>query len=114
MGYQRRVHGDCIVCKLSTSCIKLLSCFCLLVTSSLFHHRLSILLQPLLRITTLTLTAETTTGVFLSAEVCSNPAGGDKGPTVPEELGVRGAELLMEEIFRGDVQTVLVKVWLPC
>merc|ERR1712013_557863 len=49
----------------------------------------------------LTLTAETTTGVFLSAEICSNPAGGGMGPTVPEELGVRGAELLMEEIFRG-------------
>ena len=49
----------------------------------------------------LVLTAETNTGTFLSAEVCSNPAGGGEGPTVPEELGVRGAQLLMEEIFRG-------------
>jgi len=49
----------------------------------------------------LVLTAETNTGAFLSAEVCSNPAGGGEGPTVPEELGVRGAQLLMEEIFRG-------------
>jgi len=49
----------------------------------------------------LVLTAETNTGTFLSAEVCSNPAGGGDGPTVPEELGVKGAQLLMEEIFRG-------------
>merc|ERR1711915_892221 len=49
----------------------------------------------------LVLTAETTTGSFLSAEVCSNPAGSDLGPTVPEELGVQGAQLLLEEIFRG-------------
>jgi len=49
----------------------------------------------------LILTAETNTGVFLSAEVCSNAAGGGDGPTVPEELGVKGAQLLMEEIFRG-------------
>jgi len=49
----------------------------------------------------LTLTAETTTGNFLTAEVCSNPAGGGQGPTVPEELGVAGAKALLEEIFRG-------------
>jgi len=49
----------------------------------------------------LVLTAETNTGVFLSAEVSSNPAGSGLGPTVPEELGVQGAHLLMEEIFRG-------------
>jgi len=49
----------------------------------------------------LVLTAETNTGVFLSAEVCSNPAGSDQGPSVPEELGVQGAHLLMEEVFRG-------------
>lgn len=49
----------------------------------------------------LTLTAETTTGCFLTAEVCSNPAGGNQGPTVPEELGLEGAKLLLEEIFRG-------------
>ena len=49
----------------------------------------------------LTLTAETTTGCFLTAEVCSNPAGGSLGPTVPEELGTSGARALLEEIFRG-------------
>jgi len=49
----------------------------------------------------LVLTAETNTGVFISAEVCSNPAGSDQGPSVPEELGVQGAHQLMEEIFRG-------------
>jgi len=49
----------------------------------------------------LTLTAETTTGCFLTAEVCSNPAGGGEGPTVPEELGIQGSRLLLEEIFRG-------------
>jgi len=48
----------------------------------------------------LTLTAETTTGVFLSAEVCSNPAGSGS-PSVPEELAARGAKMLLEEIFRG-------------
>jgi len=48
----------------------------------------------------LTLSAETTTGVILSAEVCSNPAGSGS-PTVPEELGVLGAKMLLEEIFRG-------------
>jgi len=49
----------------------------------------------------ITLTAETTTGCFLTAEVCSGPAGGAGGPTVPEELGRRGARALLEEIFRG-------------
>jgi len=49
----------------------------------------------------LTLTAETTTGCFLTAEVCSNPAGSGDGPTLPEDLGTRGARTLLEEIFRG-------------
>ena len=44
----------------------------------------------------LTLTAETTTGCFLTAEVCSNPAGSGDGPTLPEELGTRGARSLLE------------------
>jgi len=48
----------------------------------------------------LTLSAETNTGVILSAEVCSNPSGSGS-PTVPEELGVLGAKMLLEEIFRG-------------
>ncbi len=50
----------------------------------------------------LVLTAETTTGTFLSAEVVSKPAGG-KGlePTVPEDLALKGAHELLEEIYRG-------------
>jgi len=47
----------------------------------------------------LTLTAETTTGSFLSAEVCSGEAGG--GTTVPEDLGLDGARRLLEEVYRG-------------
>lgn len=51
----------------------------------------------------LTLTAETTTGVFLSAEVSSNPVGSEtkREPTVPEDLGLTGAHALLEEIYRG-------------
>lgn len=51
----------------------------------------------------LTLTAETTTGVFLNAEVSSNPVSSEikKEPTVPEDLGVSGAHALLEEIYRG-------------
>lgn len=54
----------------------------------------------------LVLTAQTTTGAVLSAEVTSNPAGGgaeggvEGGPTVPEELAREGAHALLEEIFR--------------
>ena len=50
----------------------------------------------------LTLTAETTTGVFLSAEVSSNPVGSEtkREPTVPEDLGQTGAHALLEEIYR--------------
>ncbi len=55
----------------------------------------------------LTLTAETTTGAALSAEVFSSSSSSDGGgdrvrePTVPEELGVRGAHALLEEVYRG-------------
>ena len=50
----------------------------------------------------LTLTAETTTGVFLNAEVSSNPVSSEikKEPTVPEDLGLSGAYALLEEIYR--------------
>eukprot|EP00095_Tigriopus_kingsejongensis_P008925 maker-scaffold199_size265817-snap-gene-0.14 protein:Tk08925 transcript:maker-scaffold199_size265817-snap-gene-0.14-mRNA-1 annotation:"rna 3 -terminal phosphate cyclase-like protein" len=48
----------------------------------------------------LTLTAETTTGAFLSAEVCSE-AKGSENVSIPEDLGVEGAKLLLEEIYRG-------------
>ena len=49
----------------------------------------------------LSLTAETTTGVFLCAEVSSDPAGNKKEPTVPEDLGIKGAHALLEEVYRG-------------
>jgi len=45
------------------------------------------------------LTAETTTGVMLSAEACSNPSG--SGVSVPEDLGLLAAQRLLEEIYRG-------------
>ena len=50
----------------------------------------------------LTLTAETTTGVFLNAEVSSKPVGleANREPTVPEDLGIAGAHALLEEIYR--------------
>ena len=51
----------------------------------------------------LTLTAETTTGAFLSAEVISKTvdnSGPKKEPTVPEDLGVQGAYALLEEVYR--------------
>lgn len=48
----------------------------------------------------LVLTAETTTGVVLSAEGSSNPKGhGD--PVIPEELGKETSSNLLEEIFNG-------------
>ncbi|XP_077982043.1 RNA 3'-terminal phosphate cyclase-like protein, partial [Glandiceps talaboti] len=47
----------------------------------------------------LSLVAETTEGVFLSAEMASNQQG--ESPTVPEDLGMDTAKLLLEEIYRG-------------
>ncbi|XP_076115690.1 RNA 3'-terminal phosphate cyclase-like protein [Mytilus galloprovincialis] len=47
----------------------------------------------------LTLVAETLNGTFLTAEVVSNPKG--TGPSVPEDVGINGAKLLLEEIYRG-------------
>ena len=51
------------------------------------------------------LSAETTTGAVLSAEIASKPAsktdGGPRQPTVPENLGLDAAKFLLEEIFRG-------------
>jgi len=48
----------------------------------------------------LVLTAETNSGVMLSAEICSNPAG-SKTVSIPEDLGIEGATRLLEEIYRG-------------
>ncbi|KAJ9585822.1 hypothetical protein L9F63_020524 [Diploptera punctata] len=49
----------------------------------------------------ITLVAESTTGVFWSAEAMSNPAGSKAPPSVPEEIGKQAAFLLLEEIYRG-------------
>ncbi|PSN55155.1 RNA 3'-terminal phosphate cyclase-like protein [Blattella germanica] len=51
-----------------------------------------------------TLVAESTTGVFWSADAMSNPAGSGE-PSVPEEIGRQAAFLLLEEIFRGGCVT---------
>ena len=48
----------------------------------------------------LTLVAETINGAFLCAETASNPKGSEEAPTVPEDLGVNTAKLLLEEIYR--------------
>ena len=47
----------------------------------------------------LTLTAETTTGVMLSAEYCNGHVAEQRA--VPEDVAERAAHLMMEEIFRG-------------
>lgn len=51
----------------------------------------------------LILIAETTNGNIFSSEITSNPSSTEKktDPTVPEDLAVEGAHLLLEEIFRG-------------
>ncbi|XP_039255608.2 RNA 3'-terminal phosphate cyclase-like protein [Styela clava] len=46
------------------------------------------------------LTAETTTGVVLAVENSSNPKGQGE-PVIPEELGTKTANDLLEEIFNG-------------
>jgi len=47
----------------------------------------------------LTLTAETTTGVMLTAEYCNGHV--KESRAVPEDIAEKAAHLLMEEIFRG-------------
>src|SRR3569832_2885997 len=50
----------------------------------------------------LILSAESTSGVILSSECCLNysaPSGA--GKELPEDLGTRGAAMLLEEIRRG-------------
>ncbi|KAK2179271.1 hypothetical protein NP493_500g00016 [Ridgeia piscesae] len=49
----------------------------------------------------LVLVAETINGTFLGAEVAANPRGSKNGPTVPEDLGIQAANVLMEEVYRG-------------
>jgi hypothetical protein len=55
------------------------------------------------------LIAETTEGVFYGAESVSNPQFSDKGPSVPEDLGLLTAKLLLEEIFRVIQEVYLIK-----
>lgn len=64
----------------------------------------------------LVLSAETTTGVFLTAEVSSRPltskeAPQKEPPTVPEDLGVQGAHLLLDEVFRCDATTMTLAIF---
>lgn len=49
----------------------------------------------------LTLTAESTTGILLSAECCLDAANDARGTFLPEDLGVRGAAMLLDEIRKG-------------
>lgn len=49
----------------------------------------------------ISLVAETINGVFLTAEVASNPAGSGREPSIPEDLGKEAAHFLLEEIYRG-------------
>ena len=50
----------------------------------------------------MTLTAETTTGTFLSADVCSQPKSEQEsgGVSVPEELAEECVKRLLEEVYR--------------
>jgi RNA 3'-terminal phosphate cyclase-like protein len=47
------------------------------------------------------LVAETTAGVFYTADAVSNPQGSEVGPSVPEDIGEQAAFRLLEEIYRG-------------
>nr|CAG4651815.1 EOG090X05X4 [Triops cancriformis] len=47
------------------------------------------------------LTAETANGTMLSAEACSVVPGPDQAPSLAEDIGVKGAQALLEEIYRG-------------
>mmetsp|Transcript_7756 Transcript_7756/g.11851 ORF Transcript_7756/g.11851 Transcript_7756/m.11851 type:complete len:376 (-) Transcript_7756:2847-3974(-) len=48
----------------------------------------------------LILTAESTTGILLSAECCFDPKQ-ERGSELPEDLGQRGAAMLLEEVRRA-------------
>lgn len=55
----------------------------------------------------LCLVAETTNGSFYTAEACSNARDGEGqgglsgAPSVPEDIGLEAASLLLDEVFRG-------------
>lgn len=62
------------------------------------------------------LTAETTTGVFYTCDNHSNIPSPDIEPSVPEDLGIHAANLLLEEIYRGGCASSsyqsLVALWM--
>nr|CAG4643950.1 EOG090X05X4 [Lepidurus arcticus] len=47
------------------------------------------------------LTAETVNGTMLTAEACSLTPGPDQPPSLAEDVGLKGAQALLEEIYRG-------------
>lgn len=49
----------------------------------------------------ITLCAETTKGAFLCAEACSHPQGSTEGRVAADDLGIKAARNLLEEIYRG-------------
>ncbi|XP_055334450.1 RNA 3'-terminal phosphate cyclase-like protein [Paramacrobiotus metropolitanus] len=49
----------------------------------------------------ITLIAESTTGVRYAIDVASSVPGSGRPPSVPEDLGEKAADLLLEEIYRG-------------
>lgn len=52
----------------------------------------------------LTLVAETINGTFLCGEACSMPKGSQElrnHPSIPEDIGIKAAHNLLEEIYRG-------------
>jgi len=48
----------------------------------------------------LTLVAETISGAFLCAEACSQPQGSTEGRVAADDLGVKAAKNLLEEIYK--------------
>lgn len=53
----------------------------------------------------MSLTAETTTGVFFTCDAHSVIPGNGVEPSVPEDIGTHAANLLLEEIYRGGCVT---------
>mmetsp|Transcript_4818 Transcript_4818/g.5568 ORF Transcript_4818/g.5568 Transcript_4818/m.5568 type:complete len:384 (-) Transcript_4818:170-1321(-) len=49
----------------------------------------------------LCLTAESTSGIVMSAETCMDVSKDARGALLPEDLGVRGAAMLLDEIRKG-------------
>lgn len=49
----------------------------------------------------LVLTAESTTGVIMTSECCLSTSNGGGSKELPEDLGIRGASMLLDEIYQG-------------